>query len=321
MNFIKENILKVISFSLRKLLDLPPNSSIIIFNGGLGNQLFQYTLSLHLQQKYSKNIFFYDISNHYKIVHKSGILKIFKTKLKFLNSNKIPKFIKHTLFSKYFLKFNNFTFKIFEKKLFPLFVIDHHLKKINLNNHLVKSNFLSIFIGTWHTTINSYNDQIFEDLNFSKDFSIPYNSKYSIKTDFICLHIRRGDYVSQKKASKYHGNLNNEYFLNSVNLIRSKYENLPVFIFTDDPKWVKNNLQPYIINSHLISSDLQDAEIDFFLMTKAKYFIVSNSTFSWWTAFLSTKKDKFIILPKKWFSKGEINSNLIYKYWSYKIME
>ena len=321
MNFIKENILKVMSFILRKLLNLPPNSSIIIFNGGLGNQLFQYTLALHLQQKYSKNIFFYDISKDYKIVHTSGISKIFKTKLKFLNSRKIPKFIKHTIFSKYFLKLNNFAFKIFEKKLFPLFVIDHHLKKINLNNHLVKSNFLSIFIGTWHTTINSYNDQIFEDLNFSKDFSIPYNSKNLFKSDFICLHIRRGDYVSHKKASKYHGNLNNEYFLNSVNLIRSKYENLPVFIFTDDPKWVKNNLQPHIRNSHLISSDLQDAEVDFFLMTKAKYFVVSNSTFSWWTAFLSTKKNKFIIIPKKWFSKGEINSNLIYRNWSYKIME
>ena len=128
MNFIKENILKVISFSLRKLLDLPPNSSIIIFNGGLGNQLFQYTLALHLKQKYSKNIFFYDISNHYKIVHTSGISKIFKTKFKFLTSNKIPKFIKQTLFSKYFLKFNNFAFKITNNSSFTRKIVVKYKK-------------------------------------------------------------------------------------------------------------------------------------------------------------------------------------------------
>ena len=106
-----------------------------------------------------------------------------------------------------------------------------------------------------------------------------------------------------------------------MNYVRSKFKNLPVLIFTDDSKWAENNLQPYIINSYLISSESQNAEIDFFLMIKAKYFIISNSTFSWWTAFLSTKKDKFIILPRKWFSKDEINSNLIYRNWTYKILE
>ena len=321
MNFIKENILKALSSYMNYLLDLPPNTSIIILCGGLGNKLFQFSLALHLEQKYKKNIFFYDISQQYKFSHSSEISKISKKKFKILNSKKVPKLVKNTIFSKSFLNLNNFIFKNFYKTLFPLFVIDHPLNKINLNNYLVKSNYLSIFFGTWHTTINLYNHRIFKELNFSKDLSVPLKFTKFFKSEFICLHLRRGDYISNKKSSRYHGNLTNKYYINSVNFIRSKFKNLPVLIFTDDPKWAENNLQPYINNSHLISSEFQNAEIDFLLMTKAKYFIISNSTFSWWTAFLSTKKNKFIIIPRKWFSKGEINSNLIYRNWSYKIME
>ena len=76
------------------LLDLPPNTSIIILCGGLGNKLFQYSLAAHLEQKYKKNLFLYDISSHYKISHSSEISKISKKKYKFLNPNKIPKLIK-----------------------------------------------------------------------------------------------------------------------------------------------------------------------------------------------------------------------------------
>ena len=84
---------------------------------------------------------------------------------------------------------------------------------------------------------------------------------------------------------------------------------------------MSDNFQPLINNSFLISEKSQDAEVDFFLMSKAKYFVISNSTFSWWAAFYSESKDKFIILPKNWFKKDLINPNLIYKEWSYKIIE
>ena len=62
MHFIKEKIVKLSSNFLRYSLNLPENSSIIILSGGLGNQLFQYSLGLHLEKKFDKNIFFYDSS-------------------------------------------------------------------------------------------------------------------------------------------------------------------------------------------------------------------------------------------------------------------
>ena len=321
MNFIKEKILKLSINFLRYSLNIPENSSIIILSGGLGNQLFQYSLGLHLEKKYDKNIFFYDSSHNYTTTHSTSITRILKRKLNFIKSEKIPNLIRFTIFSKYFLKLNNFLFRRFNKKLFPILFLDHPLKKINIDSEPIKSNSLSIFFGTWHTTINSYDAEIFSNFNFPKKFKLPNTINNLAKLEFISLHIRRGDYISQKKAAKFHGNLKNQYYINSVNYIRSNFENLPVYIFTDDPKWVSDNFQPLINNSFLISEKSQDAEVDFFLMSKAKYFVISNSTFSWWAAFYSESKDKFIILPKNWFKKDFINPNLIYKEWSYKIIE
>ena len=51
-------------------------------------------------------------------------------------------------------------------------------------------------------------------------------------------------------------------------------------------------------------------------MSKCKYFIIPNSTFSWWGAWLSEREGKMIIAPKQWLRDASINSNdLIPKEW------
>ncbi|KKP60257.1 MAG: Alpha-1,2-fucosyltransferase, partial [Candidatus Nomurabacteria bacterium GW2011_GWE1_35_16] len=45
-------------------------------------------------------------------------------------------------------------------------------------------------------------------------------------------------------------------------------------------------------------------------------FIIPNSSFSWWGAWLADYKDKVVIVPKQWFADESINSDdLIPKEW------
>ena len=132
--------------------------------------------------------------------------------------------------------------------------------------------------------------------------------------------MRRGDYCNNR-TSNFHGNLDVNYYLNGVNFLRNKFGNIPVLLFSDDYKWIKKNLFFKIPNSYVISSPRLTPEIDFYIMTKAKYFVLSNSTFSWLSAYLSEKNDKYVILPKFWFKNHKITNDYIYKDWEYKIIE
>ena len=50
------------------------------------------------------------------------------------------------------------------------------------------------------------------------------------------------------------------------------------------------------------------------LMSACKHFVVSNSTFSWWTQYLSKSENKIVVSPSRWFN-NDYESPLIGKDW------
>ena len=302
-----------------KIFNLPENSSIIIFQGGLGNQLFQYYLGEELRNSYNKNVTYFDLGKSYKSRHNSKVQNIFNLKINKYILNKNNFIIKNLFLSPIILKICKFIYQKTHIQIFSNLYIDFDNKPINLNTILSKRG-ITIFFGTWHNLINKYKLN-FDQLNIkflTQEINFP---KLNLNKDFISLHVRRGDYVNNKKTSIFHGNLKISYYLKAVNILRQKFGNLPVYLFSDDHQWLKENLCILISNSVVISSDNIPAEIDFCIMSKGRHFIISNSTFAWWSAFFSPNKNKYIILPKFWFSKFSINSNYIFKDWNYEIIE
>jgi hypothetical protein len=120
----------------------------------------------------------------------------------------------------------------------------------------------------------------------------------------ISIHIRRGDYVKEKKNMTIYNVFGLEYYHQAIEFISKKISNPYFFVFSDDLDWAKKNLQ--LTNVTYVDVNLtQNPENDLILMSKCKHNIIANSTFSWWGAWLNQNSEKIIIAPRKWMSTVE----------------
>ena len=105
----------------------------------------------------------------------------------------------------------------------------------------------------------------------------------------IAVHIRRGDFKT------YNIILDKKYYDQAMTLMKYKFKTPHFYIFSNDIKWVKENFE---INDYTTIIDwTTSAEEDLHLMTKCKHYIIANSSFSWWGAFLSDNPNKIVLFP------------------------
>jgi hypothetical protein len=132
----------------------------------------------------------------------------------------------------------------------------------------------------------------------------------------VAVHVRCGDYLSNAHTNRYHGTCDSEYYRAAEALLRDRLGPVELFVFSDDPDWVDANLRfvsPAIVLRH--NGPECDYE-DLRLMTHCRHHIIANSTFSWWGAWLCQHPDKTVIAPKNWFREaGHRSDDLIPANW------
>ena len=123
----------------------------------------------------------------------------------------------------------------------------------------------------------------------------------------VSLHVRRGDYLN-------HPNTHPQLSLNYYNNAMDKFPGHNVLVFSDDINWCKHHLNRS--NTHFIENNTD--VIDLYLMSLCNNNIITNSTFSWWGAWLNQNKNKKIIAPHKWFGPAVNHNtkNLIPESWN-----
>lgn len=132
----------------------------------------------------------------------------------------------------------------------------------------------------------------------SKEIEKIIKDKYShlLEKETIALHVRRGDYL---KFPDHHPVQNIEYYKNGISFIKEKKEIENILVFSDDIEWCKKNLQ----FENFIFIENEKDYIELFLMSRCSNNIISNSSFSWWGAWLNNSAEKVVVAPKKWFEK------------------
>jgi len=123
----------------------------------------------------------------------------------------------------------------------------------------------------------------------------------------VSLHIRRGDYITNEQAQKYHGNLGMDYYMHAVELISSRTANPHFFVFSDDIDWARENIVLDYPTTFIKGGNETNCHEEMHLMSICKHNITANSTFSWWGAWLNNNADKMVIAPKNWFAEKQTN--------------
>ena len=114
----------------------------------------------------------------------------------------------------------------------------------------------------------------------------------------IVIHVRRGDY----KAETTFGLPGENYYKSGMEIINRSHSSHPIWVFSDDvneAKQVLSWLPPQRLK-YISDVDKQSAA-SFMAMRLGCAYIIANSTFSWWGAFLSDTKNPLVIAPEPWF--------------------
>ncbi len=121
------------------------------------------------------------------------------------------------------------------------------------------------------------------------------NGKYChlLSGNTISLHVRRGDYVNN---SSNHPPCALSYYNKALDILGDD----KVLVFSDDIEWCKD----VFIGDRFIYIDNEKDYIELYMMSLCKNNIISNSSFSWWGAWLNKNKHKKVIAPKKWFGQA-----------------
>lgn len=269
--------------------------------GGLGSQMFQFALAIVLDvegipTKISIRNFFVD--NHHQGFELS---KVFSVPLRPMDKIKISLLEWGAPFwrLKVVRWFMNKLIKIYNKFDIPKFYEEQEF----MFNSSVFDQKKSMIIGTWQSEgyIIKHRNLIKEVFNFKKpkDRKNSILSKEILNSNSVAIHIRRGDYTSHEWKSSHMVISDPKYYIDSIAKMRTQLHNPIFYFFSDDIPWIKENFKgkDFVFVSHNKSGN---SYIDMYLMSLCKHFIIANSTFSWWAAWLSSNPGKLVIMPEPW---------------------
>jgi len=276
---------------------------IVNLKGGLGNQMFQYALGYILAKKKNCDLFcdirlqeFYKKNPPPRNVPREIDLDIFGIKIE-SPSNWLLFKVLHNFSNYRVRKYIIFILDFFgalalreRKRVFEKRVFDN--KSINL-----------YLDGYWQSEkyFIDYKKDILKIFNFDnlkkESKNISFFKSINIGNS-VCLNVRRSDFLNNPE----HNTVDINYYKKAIDLIEKKINSeLNYYIFSDDIDWCKKNFN-FLKKKFIIDHSFAGKKfINYlYLMTNFKFYIIPNSTFAWWGAWLSQIDEKLVIAPQKW---------------------
>ncbi len=278
------------------------NRIVVKFDGGLGNQLFDYVFYEWIKKEFPDKQVLADLSL-FKInmPHNGlGVWDVFpQIELKnagfkdlYELTGEIPIFYGGPFKNKL-----NILRKSVNSRLFKQSVLIYKTDDDWTSPDLARAAILDgkcYFDGYWQDSeyFTQIRDRIIALFKFEVSDVVPYENDMK-KPDAVSLHVRRGDYV----GSVFEKEVNDHYYRNAVKYVEKHVQNPHYYIFSDDKGYVRRAFE-WLPNKTIVDGfDDEKAYIDMYLMSLTPNSIITNSTFSLWAAYLNRNENANIIYP------------------------
>lgn len=299
--------------------------NIIRMSGGLGNQMFQYALYMKLTSL-GKKVKFDDINEYRGERARPIMLAVFGITYPRATWDEITAFTDGSMDLR----------KRIRRRLFGRHVIAYEEqgiydpKVLTFDSMYLKGAFQS------EKYFEDIKDEIRSLYRFPALDRMHLPEKlYQETTDCLTaienceavgLHMYRSD--SRMDEELYEGICTEKYYEGAVRFMQDKVKDARFFIFSNEPKWVKGWVDTLVESRITEGMDREEAKamrerfvlveanteytgyLDMLLMSRCKHNIISNSSFSWWSAWLNDNTEKIIVAPDRW--KNNVESNDIY---------
>jgi hypothetical protein len=258
----------------------------MFLQGGLGNQLFQWSYSKYVESLTGS------LFNYSDLLLKLPLPGVTRRKVEIIKLLTNRRIISSP---QAFLKLLESKTSVNKKLLFT----DTNLKG---NYAGIKQ---KVFLGFFQSHI--YIDLIWQEL--AKELRNLDHFKFNNDSteDYLSAHIRLGDYLFNSKTNNHHGTVTADYVVTALVKLREQLNLNKVKVITDSPEAINPYLKTINDNGFVTQLVSQNQVSDFHSLGKAKGIVISNSSFSWWAGYYANKRfDAKVVAPYPWFKSKDI---------------
>ncbi|MEZ9630682.1 alpha-1,2-fucosyltransferase [Vibrio breoganii] len=287
--------------------------------GGLGNQLFQIAFAIALAKQRDNCDIYLDLSTYknYNVRSFSANNLKLANNIKVLTDDVLPPT------KSIYYNVSQVTYRVFQR-LSKELGFKYQYGRIPLK--ILQKIGLIYNFDTYHYPIQSHAKNLciygyFQNENYFKTAKDEIIDAFTIKSPptkveqnytsqiqsgmSIAVSMRLGDDYIESGDFVIS---DNSFYVKALHTLKQRYPLATVFVFSDDIGKAKEVLKDdtnivYIENC----CDYQSLR----LMSLCDHFVIANSSFSWWGAYLGKNEKKETIAPKKWFTYMG-NENNIY---------
>jgi hypothetical protein len=301
----------------------------VLLNGGLGNQLFQLAAVLHvapgetvtLEQSFGRprlnssglpEICSMTLPNRVELSVRREVGVVAQKIINFAIRLGAKERSTRVVVDVYQLLANTY-FSIFERNVSKIWISNG----IGFDSSLGSRQRGKLLVGYFQTYQYATNTTVSAEIRTLKvqKESIEYStlSKVIGKSNVLIVHIRLGDYKNENSF----GIPSTNYYAEALEILLETKTFDHVWLFSDEVELARKMFSVVRDTGVTYFDDRTISVAETFqLMRAGNAFIIANSTFSWWTAFLANEESVSVICPQPWYRSGETPNGLIPKHWA-----